>query len=148
MKISRIEAQDLGSLEVLYQQLAQHKPNMAEMGRTLERIANDENHVILGAKTTDGRLVGSCVGVICATLVGKCRPFMVVEDVVIDASYRRAGIARRLMNEIENHARSRNCSYIMLMTDTDRPEAQSFYLSLGYNTEEYRGFKKTLASNT
>lgn len=148
LSIAPIETDDIEQLAALYRQLVEHEPDIAGMRHAFLQASRNKNHIVLGAKDEHGQLVGSCVGVICETLVGKCRPFIVVEDVVVERSGRRAGIGRALMAEIENHAQERGCSYIFLLTDADRPDAQRFYLSLGYHTDEYRGFKKILASNT
>jgi len=146
LKIERIETEDLGDLAALYTQLIPHDPDVTRMQIVLEGLKENPNHIILGAKA-DGRLVGSLVGVVCGILFGKCKPFMVVEDVVVDTSERRRGVGRELMRELENQARERDCSYIILLTDVGRPEAQEFYEAIGYHSEAYRGFRKSLASN-
>jgi ribosomal protein S18 acetylase RimI-like enzyme len=69
---------------------------------------------------------------------------MVVEDVIVDREQRRRGVGSMLMRAIEEQAVSRNCSYIMLVTDSTRVGAQGFYQSLGYHPGDYRGFKKCL----
>ena len=148
MRIVTIGKEDIEQLAALYRELVEHEPDVAKMREAFLQISSNANHIVLGAKDARDRLVGSCMGVICGTLVGKCRPFMVVEDVVVGQSARRTGIGRELIAALENHARQRGCSYIFLLTDADRPDAQKFYLSLGYHADAYRGFKKMLASNT
>jgi len=148
LTITQIKTDDIEQLSALYQQLVEHEPDANAMRRALHQASSNKNHILFGAKDEEGRLLGSCMGVICETLVGRCRPFMVVEDVVVDESARRTGIGRALMVELEKHARERDCSYIILLTDADRPDAQRFYSSLGYRADAYRGFKKTLIRNT
>jgi GNAT superfamily N-acetyltransferase len=80
-------------------------------------------------------------------LFGKCKPFIVIEDVVVNESERRSGIGKALMVKLEEIAINKNCSYIFLLTDTDRPDAHYFYKLLGYKSEPYKGFKKILSSN-
>ena len=89
-------------------------------------------------------LVGSVMGIICEELYGDCNPFMVVEDVIVDKHQRRLGIASSLMRELEICALKHNCNYIIFVTESERTEAHRFYESLGYKSDEYKGFKKRL----
>jgi ribosomal protein S18 acetylase RimI-like enzyme len=146
MIVEKITEHDLGSLAELYRQLIPHAPDLSKMQAAFQRINENPNAIILGAKE-NGCLVGSAVGAICEILFGKCKPFMVVEDVVIDSAHRRKGIGGALMRELENYASQHDCAYIILLTDCDRPEAQHFYESLGYKTNPYKGYKKNLSSN-
>jgi GNAT superfamily N-acetyltransferase len=141
--ISRIEENDIAELAKLYQQLQKNESSIEKMKETLIKVKDDSNHVILGAKV-DGILAGTLLGVSCQMVFGQCKSFMIVEDVVVSSKFRRFGIGRALMNEIEKTAKQLNCSYIMLITDSDRPEAHGFYLSLGYRTDEYKAFKKAI----
>lgn len=118
------------------------------MRSALRNATSNQNHLVLGVKDSDGKLIGSGVGIICETLVGKCKPFVVIEDVVVDQTVRRTGVGRALMSALERAASERGCSYILLMTDADRLDATSFYSALGYDNQAYVGFKKTLASDT
>ncbi|MCP4177285.1 MAG: GNAT family N-acetyltransferase [bacterium] len=143
MKIINIKEDDLADLVSLYQQLQENEPSLEKMKDALLRIHYNPNHIILGAKV-DGKLVGSLLGVACQMLFGQCKSFMVVEDVVVSSEYHRSGIGRALMKEIEQRAVQLNCSYIMLITDHDRPNAHKFYEALGYKTDTYKAFKKSL----
>jgi ribosomal protein S18 acetylase RimI-like enzyme len=84
------------------------------------------------------------MGVICEELYGDCRPFLVIEDVVVDKTFQRTGIGSALMREIEIRAVARNCNYILFVTESKRTDAVSFYQSLGYSPDAHRGFKKRL----
>ena len=143
MEISPITEADLEQLAQLYQQLIPNEFSLEKMNEALRRNSAHGNPVILGAKS-DGILVGTLLAVTCQMLFGQCRSFMIVEDVVIDANHRRKGIGKALMQHIEQFAKSKNCSYVMLITDADRLDSQEFYRSLGYKSAEYCAFKKHL----
>ena len=84
------------------------------------------------------------MGIVCQELYGRCLPFMVVEDVIVDQAHRRRGIGSQLMRRIEGEADKNNCSYIMLVTDAHRDEAIGFYEHIGYHPDKYRACKKYL----
>jgi GNAT superfamily N-acetyltransferase len=90
------------------------------------------------------RLIGSVMGILCEELYGEFKPFMVVEDVIVDKHHRRLGIASSLMRELEKYALKNNCNYIIFVTESDRKDAHKFYESIGYKADAYKGFKKRL----
>jgi len=141
MEIADIGQADLPALAGLYQQLLACEASLKKMEAVLEQVQDDPRHILLGAKI-DGRLVGTLLGVACQMLFGQCRSFMVVEDLVVDRDHQRRGVGRALMEELEARSRQLDCSYVMLITDEERPEAHRFYESLGYKSEGYRAFKK------
>jgi ribosomal protein S18 acetylase RimI-like enzyme len=89
--------------------------------------------------------VGSLTGIVCHDLIGRCIPFMVIENVIVSKKSRRQGVGKRLMQEIEKIARASECRYIMLVSAVTREQAPVFYHSLGYAFAPYRGLKKILA---
>lgn len=143
MEISPATENDLADLAELYQQLLPNETSIPRMKEVLNRNKDNPHHIVLVARE-DGRVVGSLLGVIGEMLFGQCKSFMVVEDVVVDESRRGSGVGTALMDRIESYAREHNCSYIMLITDTDRIGAHKFYKELGYKTDEYCAFKKHL----
>jgi ribosomal protein S18 acetylase RimI-like enzyme len=106
-------------------------------------ILKDQNYHLLGAKK-EGQLVGSLVGIVCHDLIGKCLPFMVVENVIVTKTMRHRGVGRMLMTAVEKVAQARGCRYIMLVSAITREQAPAFYQSLGYESAPYRGYKKIL----
>ena len=62
-------------------------------------------HILLAAED-GGRLVGSVMGVVCEELYGDGRPFLVVENLIVDKEQRRKG-AGRMLRELEKAAEAR-----------------------------------------
>ena len=143
MNIRRLNENDLENLAELYRQFWGDQSSLVRMQETFQRLKQDPNYIFLVADL-EGRLVGTVMGIICEELYGECRPFMVIEDVVVDKQNRREGIATLLMRELEACAARRNCSYIMFVSESTRSDARKFYKSLGYDAESYHGFKKRL----
>ncbi len=143
MEIRKLIEDDLVSLAVLYQQFWGEVSSLEKMRTTFQRLKKNPDYIFLVAEKQN-RLVGSAMGIICEELYGDCKPFMVVEDVIVDKHHRRLGIASSLMKELERCAAKHNCSYIIFVTESERTEAHRFYESLGYKSDAYKGFKKRL----
>lgn len=141
MQISPVTTADLPQLADLYEQLGATTTCVERMKAALEKNDAAGNPIVFVAKI-EGKVVGTLLAATCQMLFGQCRSFMVVEDVVVDAAYRRRGIGKALMQHAEKIGRERNCSYIMLITDTARVDSQVFYHALGYQSAEYCAFKK------
>jgi GNAT superfamily N-acetyltransferase len=144
LEISEVREDELPELAALYQQLSPTEASVPNMRLVLSRNEDDPSHVVWAARR-GGRLVGSLLAVTCEMLFGQCRSFMVVEDVVVDVSHRRTGVGAALLRTAEDYAKTRNCSYIMLVTDTYREGAQRFYELAGYQSDGFTAFKKTLS---
>ena len=143
METVTLTEQDLPELARLYRQFRGEESSVEDMRKTYRKLRKNRNYTLLGVRE-GGTLVGSVVGILCEELYGSCRPFMVVEDMVVDQVYRRRGIGSMLMRSIEQEARLNSCSYIMLVTDASRREALGFYEYLGYHPNRYRACKKYL----
>jgi ribosomal protein S18 acetylase RimI-like enzyme len=129
MVTGRLTEGDLQALAGLYKQFWGEESSLEKMRVTFRRLAMNPNYIFLGAKQ-DGHLVGSAMGIVCEELYGECKPFMVIEDVIVDENYRCAGIGSTLMRELEKFAAERECGYILFVTETDRNDAIRFYESL------------------
>jgi GNAT superfamily N-acetyltransferase len=143
VSIEPIKIQDLKELAKLYRQLAGKKTGGRRMKQNFEWMQSNPDYLVLGAKS-EGKLMGSLMAVVCHDLVGECRPFMVVENVIVSRGHRRQGIGRRLMRTVERIARQRHCYYIMFVSKSRRTDAHRFYESLGYRLDVVQGFKKVL----
>ena len=143
MEIQDIIEDDLEPLAALYKQFWGEDSSLEAMRATFARMRSNPGYLLLGAKR-GRRLVGSVMGIVCDELYGQCRPFMVVEDVIVDREHRRRGIGSALMRSLEQRAAAAGCGYLLFVTDAQRTVAQRFYASLGYAPDAYRGFKKRL----
>ena len=143
MGIRALRETDLSSLAELYVQFWGETSCLEKMQETFRRLKGNPDYIFLVAEHK-GHIAGSLMGIICEELYGECRPFLVIEDVIVDRAFRHKGIGSALMRKIETCAISRNCNYIIFVTESERTEALPFYQSLGYSPDAYRGFKKRL----
>jgi len=143
ISIQPVTADELDELAILYRELAGRNTPLRKMRKSLEWMQSNPDYIVLGARWK-GILVGSLMGIICHDLVGECRPFMVLEIVIVSQRYRRRDIGKKLMQEIEKVARRRKCYYMMFVSKGQRKEAHRFYESLGYRLDAVKGFKKYL----
>ncbi len=146
MKIRRLKAGDLKALARLYKHFWDEESSLEKMKETFQRLESNPSYIFLCADK-EGSLVGSVMGIICDELYGDCKPFMVVEDVIVDKNYRRCRIGTSLMQELEKYAAEHECKYIIFVTESERHEAHRFYESLGYKPDTHKGFKKRLSGN-
>lgn len=142
--IMEMRHDDLKDLTLLYEELLGKKTNLQIFKEKFDCINSNPDYMLVGAKDDSGNLVGSLLGIICQDLGGDCKPFIVVENVIVKSSCRGLGIGRKLMGFIEEYARTRNCYFSMLVSAYNRKDAHRFYESVGYANEVVKGFKKYL----
>jgi GNAT superfamily N-acetyltransferase len=143
MTIRPLKTSDLPALARLYRQFWGETSCLKRMTSAFERLAENPDYIFLAADAGDG-IAGAVTGIVCHELYGQCRPFMVVEDVIVDRDHRRRGIASDLMRTVERTAIARGCSHIIFVTEAGRTDAHRFYQSLGYRADTHKGFKKRL----
>ncbi len=146
MEITRLSKNDLEDLAGLYKLFWNEESHLEKMKSAFQKISNNPNYIYLVA-IDNGILAGSVVGIICESLYGDCKPFMIIEDVIVSDKFRRKGVGTTLMGELEDIAKERNCCQTILVTDNTRKDAISFYQSLGYEADKFTGFKKGLSES-
>lgn len=124
---------DLPDLARLYGELIDSPTDLIAMRASFKRINADPNYTLVGIRDDAGRLVGSALGILCHDIIGQCRPWMAVENVIVSAAARGNGVGRQLMSALEGVARSSGCSYVALTSSITRREAHAFYRSIGYS---------------
>jgi GNAT superfamily N-acetyltransferase len=143
LTIQKLTQSDLPELAVLYQELMDESTNLEIMTATFQWMAANQAYYVLVAKS-DEAVAGSLMGIVCWELLGRCRPFMVIENVIVAPDYRRMGVGRALMTEIERLAREQDCSLIEFCSSSKRKDAHRFYESMGYGLDVVQGFRKWL----
>ncbi|NIK69494.1 GNAT family N-acetyltransferase [Paenibacillus sp. BK720] len=133
---------DLRDLAKLFEVLMEVRSNIEAMGRMLATVTEDPQYFLAAACDGD-QVIGTAMGIECYDLVGNCRPFLVVENVVVNPDYRGRGVGKMLMKRLEQFAEERECSYIIFVSSGYREKAHQFYRALGYSSD-HQGFKKQL----
>ena len=142
MLVRKIEKADLPQLAVLYEQLMEAPTDLALLEENFSALQSEGRSVVLGAFEGD-TLIGTAYVIICRDLVETCRPFAVVENVVVDEHFRGRGAGKALMQAAEAAAKQFGCTYMILVSGEKRITAHKLYASAGYNVP-VRGFKKYL----
>ena len=107
-----------------------------------ERIERDESVVFIA--TLEGRGVGFTQLYPSFTSIGLNRAW-ILNDLYVDASARRLGVGRMLLNAAKEFAVEKGAAWLELATTKDNHAAQALYRSLGYELdEEFEHFKLTL----
>lgn len=143
VKIREAVREDLCSLSNLFWQLMGNESDLEQMKLTFDKVQNDGSYILLVAEYK-GKVVGTVMGILCYDLVEQCRPFMVVENVIIDEAIRGLGAGKLLMNALEEKARIHDVTYMMLLSAAKREGAHKFYEAVGYEKDCVVGFKKYL----
>ncbi|MCL6590240.1 MAG: GNAT family N-acetyltransferase [Firmicutes bacterium] len=145
IQIGLIQQEDLETLALLYFELTGERTDDERMADTFQRLQSNPDYILLGARRGN-QLVGSLMGIVCYEMVGQCKPFMIIENVIVSNKYRRMGIGRALMGRIEEIAMEKGCSVIQFVSSAYRKEAHRFYESVGYGLDVVQGFRKYLSS--
>lgn len=137
MIIERLKEEDIPQLLELYKAFGPVKATMDEAVKNYEEIQENEDYLLLAAKE-DGVVVGSMLGVCCK---GLTMPFLVIEDVIVKDGLREKGIGRKIMESLDEFAKSRDCVYSILVSSAFRTGAHKFYEKVGF-TDSVVGFRK------
>ena len=139
--------EDLEGLNRLYLQLSGNDHGLSSRYKDIfAQMKSDSAYHLLVAVNEDNNVVGSVLGIICKSLAAHYESFLVIEDVSVDDTLRRAGIGRALFEKIEQIALENTCAYSILVSSGFRTEAHRFYENMGY-TESVVGFRKRLMTN-
>ena len=141
MIIEKLKKEDIPELLELYSALVPFKTSLNQSVHTYEEIQTDENYLLLVAKE-DGKMIGSMLGICCK---GLAMPFLVVEDVIVKDGLRGKGVGRKLMESLDEFAKSKKCTYAILVSSSFRKGAHEFYEKVGF-ADSVVGFRKLYES--
>jgi GNAT superfamily N-acetyltransferase len=147
MMIRKMIFEDIPSLAELYRQFWNVPSDVAKMEELFHRVQKQEEYVLLCAieenNIEGNNLIGTVMGIVCEELYGDCRPFLLIENLIVDQHHRRKGVGGLLLAELEKWARDKNCRQAILVSEASREDARSFYLARGFPPDSI-GFKKKL----
>jgi predicted N-acetyltransferase YhbS len=137
MIIEKLNIDDIPNLLKLYDELISFESSLDKSIETYKEMLMDENYFLVVAKE-DTKIVGSVLGIYCKCLV---MPFLVIEDVIVKDGLRGKGIGQKLMATMDEFAKTKNCSYAILVSSDYRKKAHKFYENIGF-IDGVRGFRK------
>lgn len=139
MNIREMKEKDLSQLANLYYQFWGDNSDIDKMRSQYQIIKSENNHILLVCEWKD-KIIGSVMGIVCRELYGDCRPFLVVENMIVDNEHRKLGVGTMLLNALEKQANERECTQMILVTEKERLGACKFYEKYGFskNTTGYK----------
>ena len=143
IKIRKLSENDLESVAALYKLFWNDNQNINKMKIKYNELKLNENYIFLCA-TVDDQVIGTIMGIICEELYGNCKPFLVMENLVVHENFRKMKIGSLLLKELENIGKKNECTQIVFLTESYRKETLSFYKNSGFNLKSHKGFKKQL----
>jgi GNAT superfamily N-acetyltransferase len=142
LEIRKAGQGDLEGLNRLYLQLTNGDHGLSsEFSVIFAQMQEDSSYHLMVAITEGNRVIGSLLGIICKSLAANYEAFLVIEDVIVDQEYRRAGVGRALFMKMDEIALENKCAYSILVSSGFRKEAHRFYESMGYS-DSVLGFRK------
>ena len=143
--IREAEEKDLKSILDLYKQLHEeedYSDPMEYYKKWLEILQEKKMKCFI--KSIDKIAVASCMITVIPNLTRKQRPYSVIENVITHKNYRNRGYGKALMEKAVEYAKAYNCYKVMLMSDSSRTEAHSFYKKIGFDGDSKKGFYLSL----
>jgi ribosomal protein S18 acetylase RimI-like enzyme len=124
---------DLPSLLALYGELHPGDPPLSPdvAAATWRGIAAQAGRTVLVAEP-DGTVAGTADCTVLPNLTRGARPFLLIENVVVAAAYRRRGVGAALMEASVAIARAAGCYKAQLLSRDSRSAAHAFYESCGF----------------
>ncbi|GLU47317.1 GNAT family N-acetyltransferase [Nocardiopsis ansamitocini] len=108
--------------------------------RAWTRIESDPERTVLVAERR-GQIIGTLDLIVVANLTHDAQPWAVVDNVVVDAAYRRRGIGRALIDDAMTRAAAAGCYKVELLSHETRQGAHHFYLAVGFENSA-EGFRR------
>ncbi len=91
MIIREMITDDIPQLEQLYRQFWNAESCAETMNRQFTKLQKKDNYIFISA-IENNKLFGSVMGILCEELYGDCKPFLVLENMIVDKNYRNKGI--------------------------------------------------------
>jgi GNAT superfamily N-acetyltransferase len=139
--IEYIKQQHLPQLATLYDLLSQPAPDIEAMAKVFKAMDANKAYHLLGA-WEDDTLAGTIKGIVCLDMKLHCRPFMLMENLVVLESHQGKGIGKALLQKLEQIAVAENCLYLQFCSASHRKNAHTFYETMGYEKDFVKGYRK------
>lgn len=132
---------DLSGMLALYRELRPQDPALspdAARDAWAKMVSRDDIEVVVCE--VDGTLAATCMLATIPNLAAAAQPFGIIEHVITLASYRRRGLARRVLEHALASAWAHGCYKVMLLSGVQRAGAHALYEAAGFEGDVERGF--------
>jgi len=130
VKIRPAITEDVEAIAILSHQLGYAVSTIA-LEQRLHQILSDSNHIIYVAAGLDNRAIAWIHAYACHSLLTDFHAE--IGGLVVAQSDRGAGIGRKLLDRVENWAKTRGCQSLLVRSNIVRPAAHRFYQKCGYS---------------
>ncbi|KAA0013140.1 GNAT family N-acetyltransferase [Billgrantia pellis] len=138
--IRTARGEDYAPLFALYRELNPEDPAPSDdTRRVFERILRSPDLVLVVAELNRA-LVATCYLSIMLNLTRGAQPYALIENVVTHPHYRGQGIGKQLIRHALEHAWSRGCYKVMLLTGSEEASTHAFYRACGFSGEAKHGY--------
>ncbi|RYD65198.1 MAG: GNAT family N-acetyltransferase [Verrucomicrobiaceae bacterium] len=138
--IRRATADDAVAIQSLYQELVDDS-QIHVLPDQIAALAESPVSFLLVAEA-DGVVCATALLNVCADVMYVGQPFGVVENVIVSQDIRGRGLGKLLLAHVERLAIERDCTKLMLLSGSHRPEAHAFFRSCGFAGETKQAFVK------
>ncbi len=126
--------EDVERISLLCEQLG-YSATFEDIKHRLCLLQQDETHVVYVASLTNKFVVGWVHAHESHLVI--MPPQVLVLGLVVDEHYRRYGIGRLLMQQVEQWALAHSCQAVRLRSNVIRKDAHHFYEKMGYKNTKY-----------
>lgn len=134
-------------LSSLFEQEVEFAPDPEAQRRGLEAILADHDVGLILVARRDGRVIGMANLLFTVSTALGAR-VAILDDLVVDAAARGAGVGSALLERAIATAREQGCRRISLHTDASNVSAQRLYRRFGFADSSMLSLKLSLASSS
>ena len=141
MRIRKAEQQDFERVIELCRELQPADPILSDgSDRAVFDQILDSPWLSLFVLEDDDGIQSSCYLNIIPNLTRSARPYAIIENVITDASVRRKGYGKRIVQHATAEAWAAGCYKVMLQTGSHRDSTHAFYTACGFTGDQKRAF--------
>ncbi len=130
-------------LDYLFSLEEEFTPNTELQVKGLNAILDDGDIGQIYAAVEDDKIVGM-VSLLYTVSTALGSRVAVLEDMIVDLSYRKQGIGTKLIKYALEDGKSNGCMRVTLLTDSENLKAQKFYRDCGFDLSPMLPFRKML----
>jgi GNAT superfamily N-acetyltransferase len=133
--------EDLGAVLGLYAQLHPTDPvlDQGSAAKVFEQIV-ETSGLHLFVLEHEGVIVATTYLNVVPNLTRSASPYAIIENVVVEESFRSQGLGKEIMAETLQAAWKAGCYKAMLLTGSHRPSTHAFYRACGFLDDDKTGY--------